>query len=285
MVKYTLTAVVPVAQYANLQPQIQVEAETILEAEKMVLPYIEDFFNRYADGDKKIGSAKLITSSSRVLEKDIFGNEIYYDDATHTYSNTLGEVYISGSKFAEQFSKPFDARDISRKIALKHKLNAEDVQKIQDMWSLKGQASASYGTAIHAALELYGKYKGLAESIEKETHIHDNSSLNRAVHSFYSEHPETEDISYECLIVDHAKKRAGRIDRLEHDKDGVYITDFKTNFDIQKSIDVYWIQLSFYAAIIQANGKKVKGLKIYHWDDTKWTTYDSEVIDIEKLIK
>lgn len=282
MIKYTLTAVVPVAQYANLQPQIQVEAESIEEAEKMVLPYIEDFFNKYSDGDKKIGSAKIVKSKTRNLETDIFGNQIYYDDSLHQYTNALGEIYLSGSKFAEQFEKPFDAKKISDLMATKHKLNKEDAQKIQDMWSLKALASASYGTAIHAALELYGKYRDLAEQMQKETHIHDNNSLNRAVELFYADHPDTKNVKYECLIVDHAKKRAGRIDRLEKNSDGVYVTDFKTNFDLEKALDKYWMQLSFYAAILEANGMKVKGLKIYHWNDKEWRTLENKVIKIDK---
>lgn len=282
MVKYTLTAVVPVAQYANLQPQIQVEAESIEEAEKQVLPYIEDFFNKYSDGDKKIGAAKLIKSKTRSLEKDIFGNEIFYDDVLHQYTNSLGEIYMSGSKYAEQFEKPFNSQDIADKIVAKHKLSRSEAAKIQEMWELKSRASASYGTAIHAALELYGKYKDLAESIDKITHIHDNNSLNRAVQLFYSDHPDTKNVKNECLIVDHSKKRAGRIDRLEYDKDGVYVTDFKTNYDIQKSLKKYWLQLSFYASILEANGLHVKGLKIYHWNDIEWTTIDHEVIDIDK---
>ncbi len=285
MIKYKISAVVPVAQYANLQPEIEVEAKTIEEAEKVVLPYIEDFFNKYAEKDKRIGAVKNAKSKTRKLEKDIFSNEIFYDDETHEYTNALGEVYLSGSVFASQSEKPFDGQMISEKMALKHKLDPSDVQKIQDMWALKGEASASLGTAIHAALELYGTYKGLAESLDKETHAHDNPILKLAVDSFYKEHPNTENIVNEGLVVDHAKKRAGRIDRIEKEKDGVFVTDFKTNFNIQKSIKKYWLQLSFYAAILEANGVTVKGLKIYHWNGTEWVTIEHEVIDIDKLKK
>ena len=46
--KFTLTAVIPTAQYSNIQPSIEVEAETYEEAERMVLPYIESLSARYA---------------------------------------------------------------------------------------------------------------------------------------------------------------------------------------------------------------------------------------------
>lgn len=280
-IKYKLSATVPVAQYANLCPEIEVEADTIEDAEKQVLPYIEDFFNKYAEKDKRIGGEKEVMSSTRQLVKDIFGNEIYYDDATHRYTNTLGEIYLSGSQYAQQTEQPFDGPSISMRIAKKYKLGKIDSEKIQEMWRLKGTASASFGTSIHAALELYGKYKDLAESIEKETHMHDNGALNRAVKTFYDEYPDVSNVAYECLIVDHKMKRAGRVDRLEYQPDGsIYVTDFKTNYDINKSLKKYWLQLSFYAAIIKANGLQVNGLKIYHWDDKKWSTLTSDVIDI-----
>lgn len=226
---------------------------------------------------------KKVRSENAKLVKDIFDNEIFYDEVTHEYTNALGEVYISGSKYAESFEKPFDAKLISSKLVTKNGLNEDQAQEIQDMWRLKAVASASLGTAIHAALELYGRFKKLAESIGKETHLHDNTVLGRAVTSFYDQHPDVDNVKYEALVVDHSKQRAGRIDRLEYDKDGgVWVTDFKTNADVVKSLKKYWLQLSFYAAIITANGLKVKGLKIYHYNGEEWVTIVSEVIDIDK---
>lgn len=279
-VKYGVTATVPVAQYANLQPTVEVEADSIEEAEAIVLPYIEEFFNKYSD-KAKIGAAKNVQSKTRILEKDIFGNEIYYDDSIHEYTNTLGEIYLGGSTYAAQFEAPFNGEMISGKMVKKAGLDEEVGQAIQDMWRLKADASASLGTAIHSALELYGKYREVAESVGKETHVHDNTILNKAVLSFYKEHPVTTEIEYEALIVDHKMKRAGRVDRLEYDEDGVWVTDFKTNFDVKKSIKKYWRQLSFYAAILKANGLTVKGLKIYHYANDTWVTIEGKVIDID----
>lgn len=236
--------------------------------------------NVYIEYEKK---RKTAMSETAELVKDIFGNEIFYDDVSHQYTNALGEIYISGSKYAEQFEKPFPKEQISNAMARKNGLDATAAKEIQDMWELKALASASFGTAIHAALELYGRFKKLAESVGKETHLHDNTVLGQAVTSFYEEHPDVTNARYECLVVDHTKKRAGRIDRIEINEDkSVYITDFKTNSDIQKSLSKYWLQLSFYAAILKANGVKVKGLKIYHYAGDKWDTILGDVIDIDK---
>lgn len=237
--------------------------------------------NVYIEYEKE---RKLVRSKNAKLLKDIFGNEIFYDDDAHEYTNALGEVYLSGSKFASQSERPFDAKFIAGRIANKFGLSSEESELIQTMWTLKAEASTSFGTAVHAAIELYGKYKFLAEKIEKETHFHDNVILRNIVKSFYDVYPDLTGVSYECLVVDHQTKRAGRIDRLEYSglDDSWYVTDYKTNFDVEKSLDKYWLQLSFYAAILIANGQKVKGLKIYHFNGIEWDTHEHKVIDIDK---
>jgi hypothetical protein len=279
LTKYTLAATIPTTQYGNLQPSIEVEAETLEEAQAFVLPHIEGLWAKFGSNPLKTNEQKRV-SGDRKLVKDIFGNEIFYDDNIHEYTNSLGEVYMSGSAYADLVEGPFNAELISGKMAKKAGLTEEDAQLIRDMWNLKANASMTLGTSIHAALELFGKYRKIAESVGKETHLHDNPILNAAVTSFYDEHPETEGIKYECLVVDHKLKRAGRIDRLEYTEDGVYITDFKTNFDVKKSLKRYWLQLSFYAAILEANGLKVLGLKIYHYNGKTWKTISGEVLDI-----
>lgn len=241
--------------------------------------------NVYIEYEKK---RKLIRPETARLVKDIFGNEIFYDDVSHTYMNSMGEVYLSGSQFADQLEAPFDAERISGYMVAKHGLDktkeqAEKYSKgIQAMWKLKALASASFGTSIHAALELYGKYKKLCEKIDKDTFLHDNPILKKAVELFYEEFPDVEHVGYESLVVDHKKQRAGRIDRIEYEEDGVWVTDFKTNSNITKNLKKYWMQLSFYAAILKANGANVKGLKIYHYTGKEWVTIVSEVIDIDE---
>lgn len=279
-IKYTLAATIPTTQYGNLQPSIEVEAETLEEAQAATLPHIQELWARFGSKPLETNEQKR-TTGTRKLVKDIFGNEIYYDDANHIYTNSLGEVYMSGSVFCEQSEKPFDAEFISGLMAKKNGLSNDEAQSIRDMWRLKADASMSFGTSVHAALELYGKYKQIAGKVGKETHLHDNVVLNKAVTSFYNEYPNVENIAYEALVVDHKKKRAGRIDRIEYDDDGVWVTDFKTNFDVKKSLKKYWLQLSFYSAILKANGLTVKGLKIYHYNGDLWTTIEGKVINID----
>lgn len=229
----------------------------------------------------KVTLKKVQKKRKGILEKDLFGNKIYYDDDSHKYFNALGQVYLSGSKYAAQFESEFPEDLIAGKIAAKYGVDKQDIKR---MWATKAEASNSYGTGVHAAIELYGKYKDLSMKIEKDTYLHNNPVLERIVKSFYKDHA-TDKVGYEVLVVDHAKKRAGRIDRLERNKNGVYVTDIKTNAEMSpENLKKYWYQLSFYAAILIANGLPIEGLKIYHYNGDSWDTYEHEVIDIDKII-
>lgn len=53
LISYTLKAVIPVGQYANIQPEVTVQAATIEQAERAVMPYIETLFAKYRDGGVK----------------------------------------------------------------------------------------------------------------------------------------------------------------------------------------------------------------------------------------
>lgn len=296
LLKYTLTAVVPVAQYANLQPSIEVEAETMEEAQEMVLPFIEEFFNKYSE-KHKIGAQKRALSQGRVLLKDIFGNEIFYDDATHEYTNSLGEVYLSGSQFASE--DPFDGEYWAQEFVAKYGLKEEDKQKILAMWETNGNASSSFGTALHAAIELYGTYKDLADIIDMDLKTEKrkkldaktdkNSALSKlpylkeVVAKFFNEERSAEVAQYEVLVVDHKNKRAGRIDRLITLPDGRFeIRDMKTNHKILKpERDTYTKQLSFYGDIIIANGHQLgdNPIMLHHWVDNEWKDIKLEKIN------
>lgn len=211
--------------------------------------------------------------SNRVKLQAFVGGEIYFDPSTHTYTNEAGEVYLSGSTYAHQFEEPFDQAGIAAAMAKKYGVEASDIIA---MWEMKADISKGLGTALHAAMELYGRYDGLAKKMERSAN-HDNPMVMEAVKQFYSQH-SNDLVEYEALVVDHKAKRAGRIDRLvpEVGVNTYSIEDFKTDVNIQKRLPIYQKQLSFYAAILEAAGKAVAELRVHHWDGVKWTTYKLE---------
>lgn len=248
--------------YGNLQPSIEVEADTFEEAQALVMPHIKQLWGQYANKPLK-------NSGSSVKVQAFVGGSINYDDATHTYTNDKGEVYLSGSQYAKSLEKPFELDKISDAIAKKFSANP---QAIRDMWKLKGDISAGFGTAIHAALELYGKYDGLAKQIEKDA-VHDHPVIKKAVQDFFKDR-ESEKAEYEPVIVDHEAKRAGRVDRLVvlGDKHG-RIEDYKCVAAMTpEKVKNYMKQLDFYKDIMKSHGWEMEPSVIHHWDGS-WKEY------------
>lgn len=239
---------------------------------------------------------KTVVPPTAKLEKDIFGNEIFYDDASHTYMSATGEVYLSGSKYADQFEKAFDsdmfAAIMVKNSGLKDKSRAKEAEaKLKALWELNAEASRSYGTAIHAAVEMWGSYKAIADLVDhdKDGNRKIDSKTKNPKYSFLSKLPHLADAAkaffdpesgrgkyptmYEVLVVDHVNRRAGRIDELTQlDADTYMIGDQKTNAVIgAKEKSTYQKQLSFYGDIIIANGKKVHPkLVLHHWTSNEW---------------
>lgn len=247
--KVKLGAVIPTVQYGNIQPEFESDnADDLPKLEAQ----IQALWAKYAERPLNVvgGAGKRL--------KAFVGGEIDYDDASHTYT-WEGHTYLSGSQYAQQFAKPFDSQNISEAMA---KRDGGDAQELRDMWKLKSETSMGFGTAIHSALELYGRYQNL----------HDHPIIKKAVEGFYKDR-KNEQAEYEALIVDHDKKHAGQVDRLLiTGKNSCRVQDFKTNADIKKSLDIYWKQLEFYAEIVKAGGWKVEGLDIFWWNG-EWETF------------
>ncbi len=53
LISYSMKATIPVGQYANICPEITVQAVSMEAAERAVMPYIETLFAKYRDGGVK----------------------------------------------------------------------------------------------------------------------------------------------------------------------------------------------------------------------------------------
>lgn len=281
----TISATIPTQQYANMIPSITVEVEDNYEAaQALAIAKIQELSTRFAE------PGKAIVDGSRVILTDIFGQKIYFDEPSHTYTNSKGQVYLSGSQYAKRFEKEFPKDVISGKMA-----KGADVpqQDILDFWSTKADVSSGFGTAIHLALENYAKYKELSnklddvklakdpDAVAKNGHIHDHPIINKCVTEFYKGR-EKEVTLNEALVIDHERRLSGTIDRLllvDKKKKICRVQDFKTNASIDDKLAAYWHQLSFYASILTAKGWTVEGLDIFHYDGT-WHEYQSEVLEV-----
>lgn len=264
--KIKLSAVIPTVQYGNIQPEFEIDENDINNGEgfEFIEAKIQAIWDKY--GDKPLTPK----TGNRKLLKAFCGGEVYYDEQAHVYTNEAGEVYQSGSQYADTFRKPFDKQKIAGLMAAK--VESATPEAIIEMWELKSQVSMDFGNSIHKALQLHEQYGELAESLNKTTHSHDHPVIKKAVDSFIDAHKGERVIS-EALVVDHEHKKAGQIDRLLiTERKHCRVQDFKTNADITKEIDVYWKQLEFYSDIMRAGGWTVDGMDIFHYNG-RWETY------------
>jgi hypothetical protein len=270
--KIKLGATIPTTQYGNLQPEFEVEADTLDAGLALIEPKMQALWDKYSE--KPLVTRTAQSTTDDFVELDAFvGGKIWYSASKHEYRNDKGEIYLSGSQYAGSFDKPFDAQSIAGKMADKSGVPTQDILK---MWEMKRDISNGYGTALHLAMQLYGEYHKHSEAFEKNYHIHDLAVFKDAVESFYKDRHD-EEAYYEVLVVDHERKYAGQIDRLVKGKEGWMVEDFKTNAELDpKKLDTYWKQLSFYASILEAGKKPVSFLSIHHWNGREWLTINAE---------
>ena len=252
--------------------------------------------------------------------------------------------YMGGSSFPKKFYSEFDKDGMLDSIVEKHYGKAEDKVKagirnaLIDMWDRSGEASASFGTAIHAALENYDKYHVLGDKTKKvETFktkpdrvgpnkaLSSNPFLAKIVQDFHDKFGGDYARLTEEFIWLHDEELGGSIDRvkvIDADKKIIRIQDYKTNGDIHETsyqfadspfrgigkaaikkgeketnpnaiedtkLGMYWLQLSFYAYILQHYGYTVEGLDVYWLNPEKlangenaWEEYSHKVIDIKE---
>ncbi len=274
--KIKIEGTIPTTQYGNLRPTFELESDDDLP---LAVEGLKDLWNRFGETplkDKSSGGVKLTTYT---------GEDILWNESTHTYTDMAGNVLLSGSKYADQQSPKFDLAMMLPKTA-----TAWGVPEVslKDIWKFNGDISTHYGSAIHTALELYHRYHltGLAIQTKKELDANyilpKNKHLRKIVESFIELFGA--DAVSEVLVSDVANGMAGTIDRLQIIEGNVVrVGDYKTNAEMDsKKMLKYQKQLSFYAHILNNKGFKVQGLDLFHLDqDDGWVKTEMEVLPLE----
>ena len=221
--------------------------------------------------------------------------------------------YTSGSRFPRKFFKQFTDEDKERVLDYYEREKDVKREEVEKTWEMKADIATGYGTAVHAALELYYGHNKVGDKIKG------TDGVNKA----FSKNPFFAHI-VKCAVEDlgpgnylpeqfiwHGGLRfCGAIDLLQVvDKNTVIIHDWKSNDSVTKRVyqekdspfkkDVdntqlgeYWLQLSFYAYILKQYGINTKELQIHHLDPERlvqgkrpWVHYTHDVVDISKALK
>lgn len=199
------------------------------------------------------------------------GDTLLYNPETHHYTTLDFEPLLSGSRYAEEFAKPFDRERLLALTAKKLKTTEEFVGKA---WDLRGELARNFGTAIHQSMELYFKYKDIGYGVPK------NPYLKKMVESF----PLLDkDIRPEIMVSDLTRGLVGQIDGLLIPdpvvKEGV-ILDYKSDAEVEKNLQKHFNQLSFYAHILRAHGWIVEKVQVWNYVGA-WAPYDSPVLPLK----
>jgi len=109
-----------------------------------------------------------------------FTNEtIIYDEAKHHYYSLDGRKLLGASTYAKDYGDTFNKGTILPRLAKQWDMPAEQIDHI---WSINAEISNSYGTAIHAALELWFRYHHVGETIKERKGMEHNYCLPKNVY-------------------------------------------------------------------------------------------------------
>ena len=245
-----------------------------------------------------------------VYKSKVLGREItVVVDNGHIYL----PHYMSGSRFPRKFFKQFTDEDKERVLDYYEREKGVKREEVEKTWEMKSDIATGYGTAVHAALELYYGHNKVGDKIKGKDGV--NKAFSKNPFFAHIVKCAIEDLgpgNYlpEQFIWHEGLRFCGAIDLLQVvDKNTVIVHDWKSNDSVTKRVyqekdspfkkDVdntqlgeYWLQLSFYAYILKQYGINTKELQIHHLDPERlvqgkrpWVHYKHDVVDISKALK
>lgn len=145
----------------------------------------------------------------------LYPGEVYIDEKTHSYFDTLGNRHMSFSSFYKLMCEPFDADAISKFVARAGGISQEEVL---NKWSKQ----TDEGTRIDKALELFAQ----TGQVLKE-----NEDIADLVKSMTAEYDKYHKCYEQLVVYDKNYRTAGMPDKLflfSNRKDSAFgISDFK----------------------------------------------------------
>lgn len=220
------------------------------------------------------------------------GDIAYFDPVAHVYRDEHGDKFLSGSVYAHMFGYEFEREAQAKRRA---DILGVEPELMLEYWQSKTEIAQTFGTALHKAMEHYGKYRKLSLIDERPLGIH--KTLEPIVKAFYNKRHH-ENALYEVPVIDSLGLRSGLIDRVViTGEKRCIIEDFKTNGDIYKNfgepylkppvdflpntpLGEYNLQLNYYRDIVEQTDWVVEALRVHWWDGEEWITVEVDIFDI-----
>lgn len=268
MQKFKLTATIPVVQYGNVIPEIEVEAETLEQAQASAFEQLQKIWDAY--GEKPL---KKKSNDGYVEITTFTGEKVLWNESKHEYTDLQGNHLVSGSEYAHKDEKPFDTAMLSGKVGAKYNV---DPATVAAMWAANSKISTTFGTSLHLAMEQWFKYRDTACD-DKEYNLAKPMFLREAVQSFPL---KDANILPEVILSNTKELMAGTTDGLHITGEKTCdVLDYKSDSDIGKNLPKHFRQLSYYAKILRLAGWSVGKVVVWNYTDT-WEPYESEVLEI-----
>lgn len=196
-------------------------------------------------------------------------HDIFFDEATHSYTDSAGTKYTSVTKFVHQFSPEQDWDEIARKYVRKHNyghvndelakvpepaawpgqggsfeevmsllqkracIEANAIAKVRAEWEASGDKACALGTEVHAYMENQWKRKLHRPAKEPEGY---EELAAVGLKAYIELSKRFVPIREEFIVCKPEWKLCGTIDFLAYDtaKDRIVILDYKTNKEIKR---------------------------------------------------
>lgn len=251
------------------------------------ITHLEVEFEMSSDGDGKVKSFNE-------------GIAIKFLKQEHKYVHA-GKELISGTRYIKRWIPEFDEKKISGICAEKYGCSQDEVL---DFWGGSGDIAASFGTAIHNALEHYEKFKWLGEIVQNQKDLPFNKALpthpalRKIVEDFYLQDLQAGEVVPEALLTNVEKGLCGYADRiLITGEKKCRVQDYKVNINAdtvdnnikflgqmatlpKTKLSKYQLQMSFYARLLELSGWTVEGLDAFVYED-KWKHYKLEILKLD----
>lgn len=299
---YKLGAVIPCGQYANIQPEIEIEGGTLQEAHDLAMGHVKELFSKYSSVELD-ESTPQITTTVKLESFNEPGVFVDFDPIEHVYTYE-GKKLESASGYTAKYGSKFAGEAIAAKCEKSWGVKKKDILA---MWEGNRDVAADFGTALHKALEHYFNFKSMGETIMENTDKEENPALpnhpflREIIDDFELLPLEEGELVNEVFLTDIKNMRCGFADRLmilDKKKKVCRVQDYKINVDAEEEsskhklkapynelpknkISKYQVQMSFYADLLEKSGWTVEGLDVFVYED-KWTFYELEVLDIKK---
>lgn len=159
----------------------------------------------------------------RATHPKLEGWDITFDSTDHSYRDSTGQVYTSGTSFLKQFFPVFDVHANAARVAARE--NRLEMDVIAE-WNAKRDASSRYGTRVHeyAEAKINGTPTGLPSSPREITA---RRAVDSALHML-KDHYEI--LGSEVIVFDPLHQIAGTIDLPARNRQtgAIAVLDWKT---------------------------------------------------------